>query len=379
MKTLKILLPLLISTFLICAGKSTLLGIFTLLGEKNNWSSNYFGTVLSFQGVLAIITSISIPLLIHKYKFMVSLTTHFTYLILVAFCLSLFNNNPSLWSFVYITTIISTTIFFIRMETVVISEVSFTERSRALALYWLSSIAGFAMGPFIVSYTGINIISYIIAMVIFLLAYLAVFSKRKIEENNTTKLHIKELISIVYKTPLIWAICLVGGYTGETLDPFIGVMGLNFGYSGSQVLALMSYFLVGGFLSLYIVGWLIDIFGIHKITIYTSMVSILIGGGIILSMDNYNILVPVIIIWGASCFGVSLLTLSIVGSMFRGNNNKIILVSIGTIFYDLGSVLGSLLNGIFIDNFGAGGLIYSASLFLSIAMIAGYIHHKRGL
>jgi MFS family permease len=376
MKLVKTLLPILLSTFFLCIGNSMLLGLFTLMTEKYSWSGSYVGVILSIKGILAIFTAICLPIIAHKVKIFISLKLHFIAFISITLILSVVQQYEIAWCLLYAMTIIPTTFFFISTETVLISDVAVKERARGLSLYWLVAIAGYAIGPWLVGNIGLIDFSFYIVVMFFVISYCFIFSRKAIDDEHLEVIHFKKVFGFVKRYPLIWVICFVAGSAGEAIDPFMGVMGLTLGLSGEQSLNLMSFFLIGGVVMQYATGWLIDHLGVHRMTVYTSISAILIGVLVILTSHSYILLSFSTIAWGSACFGVSLLSLAIIANMFKGEN-KLLVVSVQAIFYDLGSVVGNTLNGISTDLIGAHGVVYVAILFFTITGVVGFIHKKR--
>ena len=375
MTLVKTLMPILLSVFFLCVGNSMLLGLMTLMAEKYSWSGSYVGGLLSIKGVLAVLTAVFLPFVAHRFKLLTSMTAHFTFLIIIAISLLFLQNQEIMWSVLYALTIISTTFYFINMETIIISDVDSKEMARGLSLYWLLALAGGSVGPWLSGIIGLNSISFFVVAIFFIISYMVIFSKRHIDEEHIEEIPFSQTLHFIKKFPLIWAICFVSGYTGESLYPFLGVLGLKLGLTGEQSLNLMSFFLIGGVIMQYATGWLIDHLGVHRMTIYTSAISILIGVLLVFTTHSYVFLSITTIACGAACFGVSLLALATIGVMFK-EENKLLVVSIQIIFYDLGNVIGNALNGISMDMLGYHGFIYVAIAFLTITTIVGVVHNK---
>lgn len=355
------------------------LGFLTLMAEQYDWGGGYTGGVLALKAVLAIASALLLPLIAKRVKPVASFSTHIALMLLVTLGLAVLQASPILWSFLYILTIISTSFFFVHMETIIMMDIPERYRARAFSLYWLVAIAGYAIGPMIVKESGLAMWGFGGTAVFFISSYILLFKRRWMDSKHLSAIKATSFVKIVLKYPFVWGVCIASGVNGETVAALIGVMSFKVGLSADQGLGLISYFLWGGVVTQYMAGWLIDHLGVKRMAFYMPVVVILIGGLVLLSMGGYSIMVMSIAIWGAACFGASLLSLSLISTLTKNNENGLLMISVHMVFYDMGSVVGNAVNGISLDVFSGNGLVYSVSGFSVFMFISAWLHYRKHL
>ncbi|HEY7991730.1 MAG TPA: MFS transporter [Stellaceae bacterium] len=230
-----------------------------------------------------------------------------------------------------------------------------TGRGRVMGIYTASLSAGFAIGPALLSVTGIAgwppFIACAIIEIVAMLPLLAVRGgAQKVDHAGS-----HPLAMMARMKPLVLIVILFAMYEAATVS-LLPVWGARAGLSVAAAASLVSAVFVGAILLQIPIGYLSDLVG-RTTTMRVCAALGIVGAALLPLLVGYTpALFVVLVIWGGFTTGLYPVALAIIGDRFRGadllNANAGLVIAYGT-----GALIGPILGGGGMDAWNPHGLI----------------------
>ncbi len=260
---------------------------------------------------------------------------------------------------------------FVLSEAWIVGFAGSKHRGKVIAIYASVLSASFGAGPAIVGWIGIHgWAPFIIGSIVILLGVLPLFlvKEDKIETSADSKA--TGLFDFMPKAPMLLACVFVFAIFDAATLALLPVYGIYTGLDVSTA-ALALTALVGGNIVLqFPIGWLADKFPHRLVLAGCALVTVI----MLLVLPNTMgtvLMWPVLVIAGASGYGVYTVSLTSLGSRFQG----IELINGSASFavmWGVGALIGSLSGGWAMSDFGPHGLPYHLVL-VYLLLIVGLV------
>ena len=282
--------------------------------------------------------------------------------------------TDSLWAWFVIRFLggFSGGIVFIVSETWLNEIIPESLRGRVIGLYNTMLGLSFAIGPLVLSMTGIEgHLPFLIGIGLMSIAIAPLLTVKSYSPDGLDSPTFN-VLSFVRVAPLLVMACFVVALKDMASVGLLPVYGVRSGLT-EAIAALMLFFAaIGGAVLQLPIGWLGDYFSRVGVMIVCGLVGI--AGAIVLP---FVIMVPwllflTLFIWMGCFAGVYTITLTLAGQWFRGTELAIAIASFG-VFWGLGGLAGPVIAGYAMDLGGPNGfplmLGVSATLFIAFAMV----------
>jgi len=217
-------------------------------------------------------------------------------------------------------------------------------RGRIVALYGMAVMAGFALGPLLLSVTGSEgFTPFLISSAFMLLAALPLLSVLRI----APRLHGERaggLLHYLWLAPVSMLLCALYAVAETILLTFLPLYGLDLGLSEPRVLYLITLMGFGGLIGQLPIGWLADHMNRMLLAALCTLV-VAIGAAAmpsVLSYHPWNLLFMVA--FGAAMSGVYIVAMVTIGERFRGADLAAASALFG-VMWGSGSILGPPIGG----------------------------------
>ena len=245
-------------------------------------------------------------------------------------------------------------------------------RGRVIGLYNTMLGLSFAIGPLVLSMTGIEgHLPFLIGIGLMSIAIAPLLTVKSYSPDGLDSPAFN-VLSFVRVSPLLVMACFVVALKEMASVGLLPVYGVRSGLT-EAIAALMLFFAaIGGAVLQLPIGWLGDCFSRVGVMIVCGLVGIV--GAIVLP---FVIMVPwllflTLFVWMGCFAGVYTITLTLAGQWFRGTELAIAIASFG-VFWGLGGLAGPVIAGYAMDLWGPNGfplmLGASATLFVAFAMV----------
>ncbi len=254
---------------------------------------------------------------------------------------------------------------FTAAEAWIITIASDAERGRIIGFYGAALSAGFAVGPLLLSLTGIDgWLPFLANALIIALATLPLLLSRATMQSFQGRPGFSPL-AVFAKAPLIMlAVAMFGAYEGAAIS-LLPVWGKRIGLDVQTAAALLTTLYFGSIALQIPIGWLSDRFDRFAALRLCGAVG-MIGAALLPFLSGTGmVLFAVMFLWGGITCGLYPVALSIAGDRFRGAD--IVAANAALITgYGLGSLAGPALGGVAMDLWNPHGLF---ALFVSVFAI----------
>lgn len=255
-------------------------------------------------------------------------------------------------------------------------------RGRNLSIYGLAFGLGFAIGPLMTRLLSINeFLPFIIASLTSLLSWIFVMKLRNEWPDNTvttaskmgTLARYKKVVSMAWFA-LLPAFCY--GYLEASLHGNFPVYALRSGITIDWVSILLPSFVLGSLITQLPLGMLSDKIGRKKVllsVVFLGFLSFMTMSYVEGSMTSLLIVFIIAGMFLGSTFSLGMAFLAdLIPSSLLPTGNVMLAVS-----FALGSIVGPIVGGVFIDIFETGSIYFSISGMLFFVLIAGLIFNPK--
>lgn len=227
----------------------------------------------------------------------------------------------------------------------------------ATGLYSAVLSAGIALGPWVLSYTGLEGAAPLRAALVVCISTLVLLicSMLLIPRNRSASR--PRVWYSVRNAPVVMISAFVGGITFYGLPAFSTLFGLQNGLPAEQAAFLISAFMLGAIIVGFMISSLSDFFNVRTLIVICVFIGLISAVYLPLAIEHYGAALALLFIWGGTNAGIYGMGLKVINSSFRRED----LVSANTaygIMYCSGGVTGILLIGLAMELLESVGLSY---------------------
>jgi MFS family permease len=243
-----------------------------------------------------------------------------------------------------------------------------TGRGRVMGIYTASLAAGFAVGPIVVSLTGIGgwapFLSCALIEIIAMLP-LAAVPGRGGDPDLAAGAH---PVTMMWRMkPIVLTVVMFAMYEGATIF-LLPVWGERAGLSLATSASLISAVFVGAILLQIPVGFLSDLVG-RQTTLRVCAAVGLVGATLLPALASYpTLLLVTLVIWGGFTTGLYPVALALIGDRFRGadllNANAGLVIA-----YGAGAFVGPILGGGAMDAWNPHGIAAMLAVMFAVLLV----------
>ena len=245
-------------------------------------------------------------------------------------------------------------------------------RGRVIGLYNTMLGLSFAIGPLVLSMTGIEgHLPFLIGIGLMSIAIAPLLTVKSYSPDGLDSPTFN-VLSFVRGAPLLVMACFVVALKDMASVGLLPVYGVRSGLTEALAALMLFFAAIGGAVLQLPIGWLGDYFSRVGVMIVCGLVGI--AGAVVLP---FVIMVPwllflTLFVWMGCFAGVYTITLTLAGQWFRGTELAIAIASFG-VFWGLGGLAGPVIAGYAMDLWGPNGfplvMGVSATLFIAFSMV----------
>lgn len=277
----------------------------------------------------------------------------------------------SAWFLIRLIQGMSISVLFVLSEAWIVGFSGDQHRGKIVAIYGTILSASFGIGPFIISIIGIEgWLPFILGTIIVLLGVIPLFFIQLENEPEPDHSQTSSIFSFAFKAPMLLAcVCAFSIFDAATLSLF-SVYGIKVGLSLSDSANLLTVLILANVFFQLPIGWLADHYSHQRLLLSCSLmaaIALLVFPTLIGSLLMW----PALVIMGAAGFGLYTIALISLGDRFTGTE-LIDGMSAFSVVWGLGALLGSVMGGWAMAEFGPHGLPVSLAIifaFLSIGLV----------
>jgi len=284
-------------------------------------------------------------------------------LVICAACLALLPllNSYAAWLIIRLLFGGAEGLLFVTAETWINQAIDDRVRGRMVAVYGTTLAAGFAVGPLIITLTGIDDVTPFVIGVVLILAGLGPLAIGKGAAPHIADTPTRGLTMILRAMPIAVGAAVLFGLLDGGLISLLAVYGLAIGYDTAGAAKLLTVLVVGGIFLQIPIGWLAD---------RTDRVMVLIGCGFLAAtfLSVAPFAATQMVLW-VLLFGLGgllgsfwSLSMAVLGSQFRDGDLAAGNVGL-TIAYGIGSVVGPAIGGFAMELWPPHGLMFVLAVF----------------
>jgi MFS family permease len=253
-------------------------------------------------------------------------------------------------------------------------------RGRIVALYSMAVAGGFALGPLLLSVTGIEGSQpFLIAGAIILLSAVPLLSVAHTApilggERRGGLLHYLRL------APVAMLLCGLFALADGILLTFLPLYGLQFGLSETRALHLITLMGVGGIVGQVPIGWLADRMNRMLLAAVCTLLVTLASLAMPLVLGHYPWNLLFMLVFGAVLSGIYTIAMVLIGQRFRGADLAAASALFG-VMWGSGSILGPSVGGLAMDFYGPHGLPLTLTLLFALFLplpVGAWLRRRRG-
>lgn len=248
-------------------------------------------------------------------------------------------------------------IHWITSETWILAIARKETRGRTVAVYTTILAGGFACGPLLIRFIGIEGYTPFVLCGILLTASavpLILAYGRTPKFPRHTGLALRRMFQIA---PFVLLAAVLAGFTDMALLALLPVYGLRMGLDQGTAVIMLTVMLLGNLALQWPLGWLADHWDRKRLLLLCA--GLFVVGPVLMPLVIHAgfWLWAVLILWGAASLGVYTLGLTLLGERFSGGDLARANAAF-VAFYEIGSLTGPPLGGVGMDVMGPNGLMW---------------------
>jgi len=349
----------------------TLIPLLSLILESQGYSNTQIGINVIAQPIATILFVRVTPVIIHKYGLSRSIIIAQFVTVILYFTFPIFDGLTS-WFIIRFLIGFAGALAWNAFDTWMLSMADDTNRGKIITVYNLVFVGGFALGPVMLSYTGIE--GWLPFIVIASLSFCATIPllTLNIETPQLPKHSALPVFLSIVAAPTIFGAAILVGLEDVMFVAFFPIFLIQNNLSQELALQYVTIAIVGGLIFQPLVGYLLDKYNNNRLILNVLIVLTFISPIIMsLNLHNFYICILFLIIWGGASSSIFICALTMLGERYSASElagATAILVMV----FECGSVLGPVVGGRAMDIFGPYGFIYTISsitfIFLIIAI-----------
>jgi MFS family permease len=271
------------------------------------------------------------------------------------------------------------TVLFFASEYWIVAAAPEIGRGRIIAIYALCVSGGFALGPLILSLTGLDgIVPFAVASAVMLVGLVPILwglSSAPETGGEDAPSPFAALGVFVTDPGVVFAVVLFGTIEFGALA-LIAVWGVRSGLSEADAALLLSVFAFGAMLLQMPLGWAADRFDRRRVLAVAAAGSAIAPLAMIAAGASFWLMAAAAAFWGAISVGLYSVALTEIGARYRGSRLAVANAAI-ILAYGIGALISPVLFGLAMDAIPPNGLLIAtaalafAYLILMLIRIAG--------
>ena len=345
----------------------TLIPLLSLILESRGYSNTEIGLNVIAQPLAVILFVRITPIIIHKIGLARSIVIAQIFTVIMYFTFPIFESLTA-WFIIRFLIGFAGALAWNSFDTWMLSMADDSNRGKIVTIYNTVFVIGFAIGPMVISLTGIE--GWLPFIVISSLSFLAIIPliTLNVEDPELPEKKSLPVFAAMIAAPTIFGAAVLCGLDDVMFVSFFPIFMVKSSFSQDIALQFVSITLVGGVVCQPIVGVLLD--RLNKRLMMNTAVSITFICPIIFAffLDNFYIMALSCFMWGGAATGMFAISLVMLGERYSASQvagATAILVMV----FECGSLIGPLVGGRVMDAFGPMGFIYTITSFTFIFLM----------
>lgn len=345
----------------------TLIPLLSLILESRGYSNTEIGLNVVAQPLAVILFVRITPIIIHKIGLARSIVIAQIFTILLYFTFPLFESLTA-WFIIRFLIGFAGALAWNAFDTWMLSMADDSNRGKIVTIYNTVFVIGFAIGPMVISLTGIE--GWLPFVVIAALSFLAIIPliTIKIDDPQLPEKKSLPVFAAIVAAPTIFGAAILCGLDDVMFVSFFPIFMIKSNFSQDLALQFVTITLVGGVFCQPIVGVLLD--RMNKRLLMNTAVLITFICPIIFAffINNFYIMAISCFMWGGAASGIFAISLTMLGERYSASQvagATAILVMV----FEVGSLTGPLIGGRVMDIVGPMGFIYTITSFTFIFLV----------
>ena len=345
----------------------TLIPLLSLILESRGYSNTEIGLNVVAQPLAVILFVRITPIIIHKIGLARSIVIAQIFTILLYFTFPIFESLTA-WFIIRFLIGFAGALAWNAFDTWMLSMANDSNRGKIVTIYNTVFVIGFAIGPMVISLTGIE--GWLPFVVIAALSFLAIIPliTIKIDDPKLPEKKSLPVFAAIIAAPTIFGAAILCGLDDVMFVSFFPIFMIKSNFSQDLALQYVTITLVGGVICQPIVGVLLD--KVNKRLLMNIAVLITFICPIIFAIfiNNFYIMAISCFMWGGAASGIFAISLTMLGERYSASQvagATAILVMV----FEVGSLTGPLIGGRVMDIVGPMGFIYTITSFTFIFLV----------
>ncbi|MDA7688468.1 MFS transporter [Pelagibacteraceae bacterium] len=345
----------------------TLIPLLSLILESRGYSNTEIGLNVVAQPLAVILFVRITPIIIHKIGLARSIVIAQIFTILLYFTFPIFESLTA-WFIIRFLIGFAGALAWNAFDTWMLSMADDSNRGKIVTIYNTVFVIGFAIGPMVISLTGIE--GWLPFVIIAALSFLAIIPliTIKIDDPKLPEKKSLPVFAAIIAAPTIFGAAILCGLDDVMFVSFFPIFMIKSNFSQDLALQYVTITLVGGVICQPIVGVLLD--KVNKRLLMNIAVLITFICPIIFAIfiNNFYIMAISCFMWGGAASGIFAISLTMLGERYSASQvagATAILVMV----FEVGSLTGPLIGGRVMDIVGPMGFIYTITSFTFIFLV----------
>ena len=345
----------------------TLIPLLSLILESQGYSNTEIGLNVVAQPLAVILFVRITPIIIHKIGLARSIVIAQIFTILLYFTFPIFESLTA-WFIIRFLIGFAGALAWNAFDTWMLSMADDSNRGKIVTIYNTVFVIGFAIGPMVISLTGIE--GWLPFVVIAALSFLAIIPliTIKIDDPKLPEKKSLPVFAAIIAAPTIFGAAILCGLDDVMFVSFFPIFMIKSNFSQDLALQYVTITLVGGVICQPIIGVLLDKVNKRLLMNIAVLVTFICPIIFALFINNFYIMAISCFMWGGAASGIFAISLTMLGERYSASQvagATAILVMV----FEVGSLTGPLIGGRVMDIVGPMGFIYTITSFTFIFLV----------
>jgi MFS family permease len=345
----------------------TLIPLLSLILESQGYSNTEIGLNVVAQPLAVILFVRITPIIIHTIGLARSIVIAQIFTILLYFTFPIFESLTA-WFIIRFLIGFAGALAWNAFDTWMLSMADDSNRGKIVTIYNTVFVIGFAIGPMVISLTGIE--GWLPFVVIAALSFLAIIPliTIKIDDPKLPEKKSLPVFAAIIAAPTIFGAAILCGLDDVMFVSFFPIFMIKSNFSQDLALQYVTITLVGGVICQPIVGVLLDKVNKRLLMNIAVLVTFICPIIFALFINNFYIMAVSCFMWGGAASGIFAISLTMLGERYSASQvagATAILVMV----FEVGSLTGPLIGGRVMDIVGPMGFIYTITSFTFIFLV----------
>ena len=345
----------------------TLIPLLSLILESRGYSNTEIGLNVVAQPLAVILFVRITPIIIHKIGLARSIVIAQIVTILLYFTFPIFESLTA-WFIIRFLIGFAGALAWNAFDTWMLSMANDSNRGKIVTIYNTVFVIGFAIGPMVISLTGIE--GWLPFVVIAALSFLAIIPliTIKIDDPKLPEKKSLPVFAAIIAAPTIFGAAILCGLDDVMFVSFFPIFMIKSNFSQDLALQYVTITLVGGVICQPIIGVLLDKVNKRLLMNIAVLITFICPIIFALFINNFYIMAISCFMWGGAASGIFAISLTMLGERYSASQvagATAILVMV----FEVGSLTGPLIGGRVMDLVGPMGFIYTITSFTFIFLV----------